>query len=102
MPYKNLSLIELSDLIKSGKTTSGEIYNYFLTRTKQYNGELNAFNTLPLETLFVNGDNFPVSVENQGDLISGKLEKNPQALRASSFAKELQLPIAIKDIFCEK
>ena len=50
MDYKNLSLIELSDLIKSGKTTSEEIYNYFLTRTKQYNGELNAFNTLPIES----------------------------------------------------
>ena len=51
MPYKNLSLIELAGLIKSGKTTSEEIYNYFLERTKQYNGELNAFNTLPFDTI---------------------------------------------------
>ena len=70
MPYKNLSLIELSDLIKSGKTTSEEIYTYFLERTKKYNGELNAFNTMPLE--------------------------NPIFIGANS------LPIAVKDIFCEK
>jgi Asp-tRNA(Asn)/Glu-tRNA(Gln) amidotransferase A subunit family amidase len=49
MPYKNLSLIELSELIKSGKTTSEEIYSYFLDRTKQYNEELIAFNTLPVD-----------------------------------------------------
>ena len=51
MDYKNLSLIELSDLIKSGKTTSKEIYDYFLMRTKQYNGVLKAFNTLPVDSL---------------------------------------------------
>ncbi len=70
MPYKNLSLVELSDLIKSGKTTSEEIYTYFLKRTKQYNGELNAFNTLPIES--------PI------------------------FTGIYSLPIAVKDIFCEK
>ncbi len=70
MPYKNLSLVELSDLIKSGKTTSEEIYTYFLKRTKQYNGELNAFNTLPVES--------PV------------------------FDSKNNLPIGVKDIFCEK
>ena len=70
MPYKNLSLIELSDLIKSGKATSEEIYIYFLERTKQYNGELNAFNTLPVDNPIFTGVN--------------------------------SLPIAVKDIFCEK
>lgn len=49
MQYKHLSLIELRELIKSGKTTSEEIYSYFLDRTKQYNEELNVFNTLPVE-----------------------------------------------------
>jgi Asp-tRNA(Asn)/Glu-tRNA(Gln) amidotransferase A subunit family amidase len=49
MDLKNLSLIELSELIKSGKNTSDEIYTYFLNRTKQYNEELNAFTTLPEE-----------------------------------------------------
>ncbi len=70
MQYKNLSLIELSELIKSGKTTREEIYNYFLNRTQEYNGQLNAFNTLPTE--------------------------NP------SFSDIESLPIAVKDIFCEK
>lgn len=49
MEFKNLSLIELSELIRSGKATSEEIYTYFLDRTKKYNEELNAFNTLPIE-----------------------------------------------------
>ncbi len=70
MDYKNLSLIELSDLIKSGKTTSKEIYDYFLMRTKQYNGVLKAFNTLPVDSLIFDWKN--------------------------------SLPIAVKDIFCEK
>lgn len=73
MDYKNLSLIELSDLIKSGKTSSEEVYAYFLDRTKQYNGELNAFNTLPSE-------NLPLAKGVMGN----------------------SLPIAVKDIFCEK
>jgi single-stranded DNA-specific DHH superfamily exonuclease len=49
MEFKNLSLIEIDELIRSGKTTSQEVYEYFLARTKQYNPELNAFNTLPEE-----------------------------------------------------
>lgn len=65
-----MSLLELSDLIKNKKTTNQEIYAYFLDRTKKYNTELSAFNTLPIES--------PV------------------------FASENSLPIAIKDIFCEK
>ena len=51
MDYKNLSLLELSDLIKTGKATGGEIYDYFLERTRKYNDELCAFNTLPSEQL---------------------------------------------------
>lgn len=70
MDYKNLSLFELSELIKNKKTTNSELYTYFLKRTKQYNIELNAFNTLPVE--------------------------NPV------FISENSLPIAIKDVFCEK
>ncbi len=49
MDFKTLSLIELSELIKSGETTNEEVYSYFLARTKQYNEELNAFTTLPEE-----------------------------------------------------
>ena len=67
MDLKNLSLIELGDLIKAGKTTSDEIYAYYLNRTKEYNDELNAFTTLPQEGVVTSG-----------------------------------LPIAIKDLFCEK
>jgi aspartyl-tRNA(Asn)/glutamyl-tRNA(Gln) amidotransferase subunit A len=47
MDFKNLSLIELDDLIKTGKTTSQEVYSYFLERAKEHNTELNAFTTLP-------------------------------------------------------
>lgn len=65
-----MSLLELSELIKNKKTTKQEIYTYFLERTKKYNEELNAFNTLPVD--------------------------NPV------FSNENSLPIAIKDIFCEK
>ena len=49
MDYKNLSLFDLSELIKKGKTTSQEIYTYYLNRIKQYNIELNAFNTIPID-----------------------------------------------------
>ena len=50
MSFKNLSLIELDELIKAGKTTSEEVYTYFLERAKEYNSELNAFTTLPPDT----------------------------------------------------
>lgn len=75
MQLKNLSLIELRDLIVSWKTTQKEIYDYFLERTKNYNPELNAFNTLPVE-------------ENK-DIIQGE-------------NIGIGLPIAVKDLFCEK
>jgi len=50
MDFKNLSLIELRELVSSGQANSDEIYIYFLERTQQYNETLNAFNTLPPET----------------------------------------------------
>lgn len=75
MEFKNLSLIEIDELIRSGKTTSQEVYEYFLARTKQYNPELNAFNTLPEQN--------PPSPFSQGGTGVG-------------------LPIAVKDIFCEQ
>ena len=71
MEFKNLSLIELSELVSSGKTTSDEIYTYFLDRAKKHNDELNVFNTLPSNTPTLQHSNTPT------------------------------LPIAIKDIFCE-
>ena len=51
MEFKNLSLLELSELVSSGQTTSEVIYQYFLERTQKYNDELNAFNTLPESSL---------------------------------------------------
>jgi Asp-tRNA(Asn)/Glu-tRNA(Gln) amidotransferase A subunit family amidase len=51
MDFKNFSLIELSDLISTGKATREDIYAYYLDRTKQYNDVLNAFNTLPEPSL---------------------------------------------------
>ena len=49
MEFKYLSLLELQSLVESGETTYSEIYEYFLDRTKKYNPELGAFNTLPKE-----------------------------------------------------
>lgn len=63
MDFKNLSLIELSELIKSGKTTSKEVYDYFLARAKQYNTELNAFNTLPVENMSLESTSLPIAVK---------------------------------------
>ena len=74
MDFKNLSLIELSSLLSSGKSTTKEIYTYFLDRVHTYNAELNAFNTLP------------------------PAEYSAQEWSTSS----MHLPIAVKDAFCEK
>lgn len=79
MDFKNFSLIELSDLISTGKATREEIYAYYLDRTKQYDEILNAFNTLPEPSLpptFGHHSRW----EGQGNW----------------------LPIAVKDAFCEK
>lgn len=74
MEFKNFSLLDLSDLLKTEKTTSKEIYDYFLERTKKYNPELNAFNTLPEDTPNIGSSGNPSMI----------------------------LPIGIKDAFCEK
>lgn len=79
MEFKNLSLIELTELVTSGEATSEEIYTYFLERTKKYNQELNAFNTLPEEWQVTNGK---------------LLDKNLSV-------QQPFLPVAVKDIFCE-
>lgn len=49
MDFKNLSLIELNEFVKAGKTTYDDIYSYFLNRSKEYNPELNAYTTLPTD-----------------------------------------------------
>lgn len=88
MDFKNLSLIELSELIKSGKTTSKEVCDYFFARVKQYNTELNAFNTLPDEKFSVLGSQFLV-------------DENAQNIEHRTQNQAPNLPIAVKDIFCE-
>ena len=72
MDFQNLSLIALSDAIRNGNTTREAVYQYFLERTKTYNPALNAFNTLPVD----------MPVYTDGPLAG--------------------LPIAVKDVFCEK
>lgn len=90
MDYKNLSLIELSELIQDKKTTSAEIYKYFLDRALKYNDELNAFNTLPTEEL---------SRSSTIPLKGGECEpSNLPTFQPSN----PPLPIAVKDLFCEK
>ncbi len=49
MEFKNFSLLELEDFVKTGTATYEEIYAYFLDRAKKYNEELHVFNTLPIE-----------------------------------------------------
>ncbi len=61
MEFKNLSLVELENLVKNGETTYVDIYNYFLERTRKYNESLNAFTTLPEEKSDING--LPVAVK---------------------------------------
>ena len=61
MDFKNLSLIELENLVKSGTTTYQEIYDYFLARSTEYNGELAAYNTLPVENGAATG--LPIAVK---------------------------------------
>lgn len=61
MDFKNLSLIELDELVKTGKTTYDEIYTYFLERTKEHNLQLNAFTTLPLDKMNLSG--LPIAVK---------------------------------------
>lgn len=61
MEYKHLSLIELDSLVKNGHATHEEIYQYFLSRTKNYNDELNVFITLPSEITNVTG--LPIAVK---------------------------------------
>jgi aspartyl-tRNA(Asn)/glutamyl-tRNA(Gln) amidotransferase subunit A len=85
MDYKNLSLIELSELLQNKEATSEEIYEYFFERAKKYNGELNAFTTLPEQ----NPSHPP---EKSGT----KLSSYP-IIQQSDY-----LPIAVKDAFCEK
>ena len=97
MDFKNLSLIELSELISSWKSTPEEIYQYFLERIKKYNPELNAFNTFPVEySVFKHSSH--VHVE---EILLWNAEQDFPQARNDGFIGQ-RLPIAIKDTFCEK
>lgn len=61
MEFKNLSLLELSELVSTGQATYTEIYNYFLARAEAYNNELQIFTTLPLAKTEVTG--LPIAVK---------------------------------------
>ncbi|MDR1945083.1 MAG: hypothetical protein LBQ59_03190 [Candidatus Peribacteria bacterium] len=49
MNFKDLSLEQIIEQIKSGKTTKEEVFSYFQKRIEKYNDKLQAFN-------FVNKD----------------------------------------------
>ncbi len=72
MSYKDLSLEQLIDYIKSGKTSKEEVFNYFLKRIEKYDWKLKSYNFINKNWL-------------------SKLEWDLY-----------WAPIAIKDIFCEK
>ena len=70
---KNLSIIEIIDLIKSWKKTSKEVFDYFLLRIKKYDFKINSFNYI-----------------------------NEKWLNENNTWKLMWTPIWVKDIFCEK
>ena len=72
MNFKDYSLEELIQKIKSGDTNSKEIFNYFLGRIEKYEDKIQAFN-------FVNKE----GCEQSSASLAG-------------------IPLGIKDIFCEK
>ena len=73
MEFKNFSLEQIIEKIKSWETTSLEVYNYFLKRIEKYDDKLNSFN-------FINKE--------------GLNDKTDSVLA--------WIPIWVKDIFCEK
>jgi Asp-tRNA(Asn)/Glu-tRNA(Gln) amidotransferase A subunit family amidase len=44
MEFKDMSLKEIISLVKSGKTTSKEVFDYFLDRIDKYDNKLQSFN----------------------------------------------------------
>lgn len=69
---KDLSLTQIIENIKTGKTTSEEVFQYFLKRIEKYDAKVQSFN-------FVN---------------TSGLTQNTDTILAGA-------PIGIKDIFCE-
>lgn len=75
MNFKDLSLEEIILKIKSGETTSEEVFKYFLNRIEKYDEKVQSFNFINFDWL------------------------NKEAWKDSILA---WAPIAVKDIFCEK
>lgn len=73
MEFKNMSLLEIVDVIKTGKTTQKAVYDYFLARIDAQDGQIQAFNFVNRETEFA-----PVHSPLAG------------------------IPIGVKDVFLEK
>jgi len=69
---KDLSLIEIIDLIKSWKKTSKEVFDYFINRIEKYDSKINSFNYI-----------------------------NKDWLSSDTSWKLAWVPIWVKDIFCE-
>jgi Asp-tRNA(Asn)/Glu-tRNA(Gln) amidotransferase A subunit family amidase len=44
MTFKDLSLVEIIEKIKSGETSAQEVNSYFSSRINKYDKELNTFN----------------------------------------------------------
>lgn len=74
MALKDMSLTEIIDEIKSGKTTSKEVFDYFQARIEKYDDKVQAYN-------FVNKDGL-----------------NTEADTDSALAG---VPLGIKSLFCE-
>ncbi|MDP5038992.1 MAG: Asp-tRNA(Asn)/Glu-tRNA(Gln) amidotransferase subunit GatA [Candidatus Gracilibacteria bacterium] len=70
---KDLSLIEIIDLIKSGKKNKKEVFDYFLNRIEKYDSKINSYNFVNKNGLSDLGDD---------SILAG-------------------VPIGVKDIFCE-
>lgn len=73
MEYHKLSLEEIISKIKSGETTSEEVFSYFIERTKKFDSEIKSYNYLNEEG----------AVNNKDSILAWA-------------------PIAVKDIFSEK
>ena len=74
MNFKDLSLIEIIEKIKSGETDKKTVWDYFQNRIEKYDDKIKSYNFINKEGL---------SLSDKDTLLAG-------------------VPIAVKDIFCEK
>lgn len=74
MNFKDLSLEEIIAKIKSGETDSKEVWEYFQNRIEKYDSKIKSYN-------FINKDGF--NEADKDSILVG-------------------IPIAVKDLFCEK